>query len=160
MKAENSALVGAGQKVQFQGVLENNEIVYDILLKGKKIPRGKLGLVQAFSEQEKSLYSEARLKKEAEVRHKKAVAAKRALEKPRDKDAVCAGPEARLNQCAWICENNPKKEKKSCRLELAEVKCLRKRCNANGEWAESTEVQKEKAAGLCGVHPLVKECDY
>jgi hypothetical protein len=160
MNAEDSALVTAGQKVQFQGVRENDEIVYDVLLKGKKIPRGKLGLVQPFSAEEKNLYSEVRLKKEKEVRLKKEAAERKALEKPRDKDAICSGPDARLNQCAWVCENNPKKEKKTCRLELAEVQCVRQRCNANGEWAEATEVPKDKAGSLCGVRPLVKECDY
>lgn len=160
MNAEDSALVTENQKVQFQGVRENDEIVYDVLLKGKKIPRGKLGLVQPFSEEDRQLYSEARLKKEAVVRHKKEAAAKKALEKPRDAKAICASPDGRLNQCAWVCENNPKKEKKSCRLEVAGVQCLRKRCNANGEWAEATEVPKEKAGSLCGVDPLVKECDY
>lgn len=160
MNAEDSALVTANQKVQFLGVRENDEIVYDVLLKGKKIPRGKLGMVQPFSEADKAQYSEARLKKEADVRHKKEVAAKKALEKPRDKDAICSAPDARLNQCAWVCENNPKKEKKSCRVDVAGVQCLRKRCNANGEWAEATEVPKEKAGTLCGVQPLVKECDY
>lgn len=160
MNAEDSALVTEGQKVQFQGVRENDEIVYDVLLKGKKIPRGKLGLVQPFSPEEKNLYSEVRLKKEAEARHKKEADEKKALEKPHDKNAICAQPEGRLNQCAWVCENNPKSEKKACRLERAEVQCLRKRCNANGEWAEATEVPKDKAGSLCGVRPLVKECDY
>jgi len=160
MNAEDAALVTASQKVQFQGVREGDEIVYDVLLKGKKIPRGKLGLVQPFSAEDQKQFSEAQLKKEAEAEHKKAAAIRKAQEKPHDKDAICAAPEGKLNQCAWICENNPKKEKKVCRLETPGVLCLRKRCNANGEWAEATEVPKDKAQGLCGIQPLVKACDY
>ncbi len=160
MNAEDSALVTEGQQVRFQGVREGDEIVYDVLLKGKKIPRGKLGLVQPLSAEEKNHYSEVRLKKEAEARHKKETAEKKAQEKPHDKNAICVQPEGRLNQCAWVCEGNPKGEKKTCRLELADVRCLRQRCNANGEWAEATEVPKDKAGGLCGIGPLVKECDY
>jgi hypothetical protein len=160
MNAEDSALVASGQKVSFQGVRENDEIVYDVLLKGKKIPRGKLGLVQPFSAEEKNLYSEVRLKKEAEVLRQKEVAEKKAHEKTHDKNAICSAPEGRLNQCAWVCENNPKKEKETCQQEREGVQCLRKRCNANGEWAEPTLVPKDKTRSLCGVHPVVKECDY
>jgi hypothetical protein len=160
MNAEDVALVTAGQKVQFQGVREGDEIVYDVLLKGKKIPRGKLGLVQPLTAEEKKLYSAAREKKADQARHQKEMAEKKAKQTPKDPQAICVSPPARLNHCAWICENNPKKEKKLCRLEKAEVRCLRKRCNANGEWSEETEVAKDKASGLCSAQPLVKECDY
>lgn len=160
MNAEDSALVTAGQKVQFQGVRENDEIVYDVLLKGKKIPRGKLGLVQPFSAEDKAQFSEAQRKKEIAMQKQKEAAEKKAAEKPHDKDAICSEPEGRLNQCAWVCDGNPKKEKKVCHLEKAEVRCLRKRCNANGEWAETTEIPKDKAGSLCGVRAVVKECDY
>lgn len=160
MNAEDSALVTAGQKVQFQGVRENDEIVYDVLLKGKKIPRGKLGLVQAFTPEETKLYSQAEQKKQADLRHQKEQAEKKAHEKPKDKNEICSEPGGKLNQCTWVCENNPRGEKKACRLERPEVQCLRKRCNANGEWAEATEVPKDKAGSLCGVRPVVKECDY
>jgi hypothetical protein len=141
-------------------VLENDEIVYDVLLKGKKIPRGKLGLVENFTSEEKKLYSETQLKKEEIQRLKKSQAEKKSQAPPRGKNDICEQPNGKLNQCAWICENNPKKEKKVCRLENPEVHCLRKRCNANGEWAEETEISKEKAASVCGVQPTVKDCDY
>lgn len=159
MSAEDVALVTAGQKCSFQGVRDGDGVVYDVLLKGKKIPRGKLGLVEAFSPEEKKLYSAAREKK-AEQDRKRQEAAKKNLEKNLDPLAICAKPAARLNQCAWVCENNPKKEKKVCRLERPEVRCLRKRCNANGEWAESTEVPKDKASSLCGPDSRVRDCDY
>ncbi|WP_413287782.1 hypothetical protein [Bdellovibrio sp. HCB337] len=160
MNAEDVALVTAGQKVSFQGVREGDEIVYDVLLKGKKIPRGKLSAVDAFTADEKKLYSEAEAKKEAAAVRKKEAAEAKAKERVRGADEICEKPFAKLNQCAWTCENNPKNEKKVCRLEQPEVRCVRRRCNANGEWAEAAEVPGEKAKSLCGIQPNVKACDY
>jgi len=154
LNGEDVALVTAGQKVQFQGVREGGEIVYDILLKGKKIPRGKLGLVEPLSEAEKKSYSPDKEKKRAEEIRKKALAEQKAQQKPKDPHSICEGPAARLNQCAWVCENNPKKEKKTCRVDLPDVRCVRQRCNANGVWSESTP-----STG-CGLAPVVKNCDY
>lgn len=160
MGAEDVALVTAGQKCKFQGVREGDEIVYDVLLKGKKIPRGKLGLVENFSVEDKRLYSAAQAKKEESQRRAREEAAKKAAIPQRQASEICEQPFGKLNQCAWICENNPKNEKKLCRVEDPQVRCVRKRCNANGEWAEETLVSKEKAASLCGLKPQVRECDY
>lgn len=161
MNGEDTALVAAGQKCRFQGVREAGEIVYDVLLKGKKIPRGKLGQVENFTDEEVKFYSEARLKKvEAAEKKKRVEAARKREEKSRAKDDICTEPNAKLNQCVWLCENNPKKEKKLCRVELPEVHCVRKRCNANGEWAEATEISKEKASVQCAAQSVVKACDY
>ncbi len=160
MNAEEVALVTAGQKCRFQGVRESGEIVYDVLLKGKKIPRGKLGLVEGFSSEEKKLYSEAQQKKEENLRLKKVQNEKKSKVHPKGKNEICDRPYGKLNQCVWTCENNPKKEKKVCRLDNPEVHCLRRRCNANGEWAEELEVSKNKEPNICGVEPLVKDCDY
>ncbi|HEY8272564.1 MAG TPA: hypothetical protein VIG33_16845 [Pseudobdellovibrionaceae bacterium] len=160
LNGEDTALVTAGQKCRFQGVQENDEIVYDVLLKGKKIPRGKLELVQNFSKEEKKLYSEAQQKKEKVQRLKKEQAEKNSKEPPRSKDEICDQPRGKFNQCAWVCENNAKKEKKTCRLEVPEVHCIRQRCNASGEWAEKVEIPKDKASIFCSAKALVKECDY
>ncbi|MGZ3745129.1 MAG: hypothetical protein ACXWRA_15160 [Pseudobdellovibrionaceae bacterium] len=160
LNAEDVALVAAGQKCAFQGVVENNEIVYDVLLKGKKIPRGKLGLVESFSNEEKKIYSVKQQKKEQIQRRQKELAEKRAKEPPREKDEICDQPRGKLNQCVWVCENNTKKEKNVCHLEKPEVHCFRQRCNASGEWAEKTEIPKEKASLACAAEPSVKECDY
>jgi hypothetical protein len=160
MNAEDVALVTAGQKVSFQGVREGDEIVYDVLLKGKKIPRGKLGLVQTQSAAEQKEFSVVQEKAASSARQKKVLAAKKASEKSKDPAAICLAPAARLNQCAWVCDKNPPKEKKVCHLENPEVRCLRRRCNANGEWGEETEVPKDKAAGFCGAEAAVRECDY
>jgi hypothetical protein len=159
MNAEESALVTAGQKVSFQGATESGEIVYDVLLKGKKIPRGKLGMVEALSADDKKLI-EAPVKKVAAAKKKKAAQEAAIADAPKAPGDICDKPPAKFNECAWVCEGNPKNEKKVCRLEKPEVTCVRKRCNANGEWSEATPLSKEKAAGVCGVKPLVKACDY
>jgi hypothetical protein len=160
MNAEDVALVTAGQKVRFQGVRESDEIVYDVLLKGKKIPRGKLGLVEPLSDDDIKTYSGQKEKQEQAAHQKKIAEEKKAREKAKDPQQICDKPGARLNQCAWTCENNLKKEKKVCHLENPEVRCVRRRCNANGEWSEETEISKDKAKNLCGLQPNVKECDY
>lgn len=160
MNGEDVALVTAGQKVSFQGVREGDEIVYDVLLKGKKIPRGKLGLVEELSAEEKKRYSSAQEKKEEAQRRQKIAAQKKAQEQARDPKDICERPYGKLNQCAWECLNNPRKEKKRCRLEDPKVQCVRKRCNANGEWAEETPIRGEKAQNICSAQPQVRECDY
>lgn len=75
------------------------------------------------------------------------------------KHNICNQPSGALNDCFWKCVHNPPNESK-CRLDLSEVQCLRKRCNANGDWAEETKVpasQGEKCPGQ-GVH--ISTCNY
>lgn len=158
--AEDVADVGPGEKCQFQGVKENGEVVYDVLLKGKKIPRGQLGKVQPLSAAEKKQYAATSLKKETAVRARKEKAAALARDQARDPEQICSAPGGRLNQCAWVCLNNPAKEKARCLVEKTGVSCVRRRCNANGVWAEDTEIPSEKAATQCGPHPRIKPCDY
>jgi hypothetical protein len=72
---------------------------------------------------------------------------------------ICTEPKADLNSCSWTCVNNPKGEK-ACRTDMADVSCVRRRCNANGEWAEETRLpaamrQECKPAGT-----KVAPCDY
>lgn len=154
MNAEDVALVSENQKVTFTGVREGDEVVYDILLKGKKIPRGKLGLVQSMTAGEKQTYSKAKEKKSADAAKAKALAEQKSKAKPADPEAICQNPSAQLDQCVWKCENNPKKEKKTCRMDMPEVHCVRTRCNANGVWSEPT------SSTACGAEAIVKACDY
>lgn len=159
LNGDESVLVKAGQQVGFQGVLEGGEIAYDVLLQGKKIPRGQLTAVTAvdMSEIQKAADVEKkRLKKEADKKlHDKA-----ALAKAKREGYICEAPIAKFNECAWVCLNNPKKEKKACLVGKAGVSCVRRRCNANGEWAEETVLDAEKASTLCRAQPVVAPCDY
>jgi hypothetical protein len=72
---------------------------------------------------------------------------------------ICKKPEGHLNQCAWHCENNPKKAK-VCRLDKPKVVCVRTRCNANGDWAEETKIAVDSGARCPSRGFAVNECDY
>lgn len=73
-------------------------------------------------------------------------------------DSVCESPKGDINQCLWTCMNNPKGESR-CRVERAEVSCVRRRCNANGEWAEETRLPAA-LSGSCQAQPTIAPCDY
>lgn len=79
--------------------------------------------------------------------------------KVEDGKSICSSPSGDFNQCAWICNNNPKGEKK-CRTDLPTVDCVRKRCNANGRWAEETRLPASFQDMCDGIKPLIKPCDY
>ena len=76
-----------------------------------------------------------------------------------DGKAICASPKGDFNQCLWTCENNPAKEKR-CRTDLPNVNCIRKRCNANGRWAEETRLPAAYFDMCDGAKATVKQCDY
>lgn len=63
---------------------------------------------------------------------------------------ICDKPKGKFNQCKWVCVSDAGK-KKEC------GKCMRTRCNANGEWAEETELP-ENSCSRTGT--LTKPCDY
>lgn len=158
LNAEESATVKSGQQVTFQGVLEGGEIVYDVLLQGRKIPRGRLSAVVDIDMKEIAKASEAKKLREKQMalEYKRAEAAKLAN---RRQGAICGRPEGLLNECSWVCLNNPKKEKKVCAVK-AGATCVRYRCNANGEWAEETLLDAEKGGTQCKAQPVVAPCDY
>jgi len=74
-------------------------------------------------------------------------------------EPICQTPTALFNQCSYQCINNPKSAD-HCSTEKPNVRCLRKRCNANGVWAEETRLpashyEKCPARGI-----VVERCDY
>lgn len=73
--------------------------------------------------------------------------------------SICSQPMGEINQCAWFCVNNPKGEK-VCRAELPNVQCIRKRCNANGDWADETRLPSSFKDTCVGNKVLVGPCDY
>jgi len=148
LENEEFVKIKTGEKASFVGVLESGEPVYDVLLKGRKVARGKLNQVQKLS-----AVDLGSLKKQVQV---KKVLIKKAKAAPRTEVQICTQPNAELNQCSWVCENNPKKSK-DCNLSGGAV-CARYRCNANGEWAERTELTRLESK--CTLRPLVLACDY
>ena len=75
------------------------------------------------------------------------------------KQVICSAPKAELNQCSWTCQNNPKGEK-NCRTDLSEVSCVRRRCNANGKWAEESRLPASSREQCQPTGQKVAPCDY
>jgi hypothetical protein len=148
LENETSVTLKAGQKASFMGKIEDNEIAYDVLLKGRKIAKGHLSPIEALTPAEQKKYTESAVVKKVAPK-KKATA--------RQPGQICEKPFAKLNECQWACEGNPKKAK-NCAVDRG-AHCVRYRCNANGEWAEAHELPADLAS-QCGLKPLVKPCDY
>ncbi|MBX3034758.1 MAG: hypothetical protein KF865_12615 [Bdellovibrionaceae bacterium] len=157
MNAEESVALKARQKVTFRGVVEEGEVAYDVLLKGRRIPRGRLGEVVAVSEAELRPWREEE-KRLADLKEKEAASRAARLREDQRRGLICKNPPGRFNECAWVCEGNVKGAK-TCRLDHPGTRCARQRCNANGEWAER-EVLPGDAAARCKAKPLVSACDY
>lgn len=148
LENENSVILKRGEKASFQGVLENNEPAFDILLKGRKVAKGQMSEVQKIPEEKL-----AQLKNKEERRLKALRAPPKTKRKPTQ---ICDKPWGELNQCAWVCENN-KRSSKDCKVDKGAV-CVRMRCNANGEWADRMELSPSQSR--CQAKPLVGICDY
>lgn len=149
LENEISVALSAAQSAAFIGELEGGKPTYDVLLKGRKVARGKLTQMQSFTPEPLKPLLGAKEKRE-QIR-KQAELAEKAASK-----GLCKKPNANLNQCAWICEKNGKRAP-SCAAGSG-VECARYRCNANGEWADRQVLAK--GLGRCTTKPLVAECDY
>ncbi|WP_413294103.1 hypothetical protein ACLSU7_03160 [Bdellovibrio sp. HCB185ZH] len=159
LNGETTAQAKTGEQVGFQGMVEGGEIAYDVLLKGKKIPRGNLTPVTKISDKELASFDGAEKKRQAQAaqlakKHQKATQA------AKKSGAICSNPSARFNECSWVCVGNPKAEKKQCLLAKSGVSCQRHRCNANGDWAEETLLNAQNASINCKAQPVVAPCDY
>lgn len=72
---------------------------------------------------------------------------------------VCQSPQAELNQCLWVCQNNPKGEKR-CRTDLPQVNCLRRKCDANGNWSDESRLPASFHEQCQPTGVKVGPCDY
>lgn len=54
-----------------------------------------------------------------------------------DSEWLCQGPKAQFQQCAWSCEGNAKGAR-SCEADKSTVHCVRRVCNAAGQWGVPT----------------------
>lgn len=52
-------------------------------------------------------------------------------------DDLCQAPAASFQQCAWSCEGNGKNAK-DCQAQKNSVHCVRRICNAAGQWGDPT----------------------
>ncbi|MFN7728703.1 MAG: hypothetical protein ACK5P7_06080 [Bdellovibrio sp.] len=154
LENEEALSLTTGEEATFQSVIENGEIVFDVLLQGRRVARGKMSEKKKSPTDPKQVWWSVfdRIAKQDQ-----AAAVQKAKEKVRD-GAICKSPQGKLNECAWVCENNPKAEKKKCRLELSQVRCVRMKCDADGQWADRLEIVASQAP--CLAQPLVAVCDY
>lgn len=151
LEAEDSITVDAGKKVVFQGLKENNEVAYDVLLKGRKVARGKLQPVVVIKPEDlKKLDEETAIKKIVVIPEAKRRA-------KRTEKQICDQPFGELNQCAWVCEGKLRRLKK-CDLSKPGIRCVRRRCNANGQWEDPLELTD--LVNRCELAPVVGPCDY
>lgn len=148
LENEEQVTLQQGQKVVFQGLKENGEVAYDELLKGRKVARGKMQPIVTIPESEfNKLKADFQVKREA---LKKATTPIKPKPGPKQ---ICSEPFAELNQCAWSCEGL-KKGQKTCDTSKKGIYCIRRRCNANGEWSDPTETKG------CDPTPKISPCDY
>lgn len=159
LNGEESIFVKPGQQVSFQGVLEGGEIAYDVLLKGKRIPKGRLTALSNIDPAELQKAEAAKKKLAADIAKAEA-RIKAAAGKAQRDGLICSSPGAKFNECAWVCVGNPKSEKKNCLVAQSGVSCVRKRCNANGVWADEQTYDAEKGGSLCKAQSVVGPCDY
>lgn len=158
LNAEDAFSVPQGEKIQFNGLMEDGEIAYDILLQGRKIPRGVMGKRELLSPEDLAPFKaeEARLRAARE----KAERERRSREAARKQAGlICKNPPGRLNDCAWSCENNPKGAK-ACAAGQGKTQCVRRRCDANGQWNDAQALAASEGRQRCQAQPVVAACDY
>lgn len=135
----------------FQGVLENGEIAYDILMHGKKIARGNIGKITRLKDGDikQCLAPLSTLEKTYVIPKSK-------LPPPPDPRLICKDPGARFDQCSWVCVGGADGAKKCA--PGGGRKCVRKRCSAQGQWVEAYELRAQE--WKCESQPIIAKCDY
>lgn len=140
LNADETVTLKKGQKVSFQGVREDGEISYDLLLKGRKVPKGKLNPVQTMTTDDFQNFSFQQRRAKIELQKKKRMKQKEQGLLTSAKN-LCSNPKAQMNQCVW------KQEKGSC---------IRSRCTAGGLWKDPQVVGDIE----CQTKKAVQQCDY
>lgn len=148
---ENELDLKEGEMATFTGILQEGSPALDILLKGRKVAKGQTSEVQKIPVDELLAW---RGRDELVKRKMKSAAQARAPK--RTPSQICEKPYAELGQCAWVCENNPKKAK-DCAVQNGAT-CVRTRCDANGSWSDRSELSITQSR--CGIKTVVEACDY
>ena len=147
------------QKIHFQGVIEEHEIAYDLLLEGKKIPKGILSPPITIASKEEEIFI-PRVRPRIQKESKSRLGKNGSFLKEKSKDYVCKKPLGKINQCAWVCEGVSGGKFKNCPTEKKHVECVRRRCDANGEWRDPYKLPKDAGKLKCSGKPIVASCDY
>lgn len=134
------------EEVTFVGVLEKERVAYDLLLQGKKIPKGNWDKPKTCSFAELNEKETAfRLQQEQRKRDANtAMEARKKLKQENDAKFLCHEPYGQFNDCWWKTESKI---------------CVRYRCNADGKWASRTELARTQFH-FCGNKEAVNKCNY
>lgn len=151
-ESDKKVRIGAEQKAVFvaQGVnrdLFSEEEIVELKAKGYLTPVYKMS--------EKEVRN---LVKNTEY-HQSEIERSTASEKGKKEAFICVKPAGKLNQCSWTCEGN-KPGAKSCMASQSGVSCVRRRCNANGSWAEEYRLPSSYKDHCEPNKPVVGDCDY
>ncbi len=131
---------------EFMGDADHHKIAYDILLKGRKIPKGhwlekiKCSFDQVVQQEKLITEADHLVKKNANM----AVQKIKNLKILNDSKFLCHLPYGQLHDCAWI---------------KSAGQCVRTRCNAEGKWSDSQIIVNEDAL-KCTPQFAVHSCDY
>ncbi len=144
LNSEDKAQIKTGERVTFRGLLEEGEISYDLLLHGRKVPKGKWTETQKLTKEDEKAYSLAAEKRLQNEREKaKALSSKEQLKK--QAGHACRNPSGDFNECRWKLENN---------------QCMRSRCAADGVWKDAQIVAPSFCDKKAGWSNSAKKCDY
>jgi hypothetical protein len=139
---DEKVTIKSGEKATFRGVLEEGEIAYDLLLEGRKVPKGRWEKPRSIGKEDLARYSlEAEKRKEAEEKRRR-LKARNEQESGLNR-TLCVRPAGNLNECLW---------KKSQGV------CQRFRCAADGKWKDPQTADSSFCSGPA--QGFVKTCDY
>jgi hypothetical protein len=135
----------------FLGVMDSDGPAFDVFMKGHKATRGDFAEIERLNPMDLDLI-------QSKTQLASYIPPKVISLKPKVGE-ICKKPFAKFNFCLWTCVNNPKNEKK-CRIDLPQVHCERKRCNANGLWSEESRLPAS-AKNICESSAAkISNCDY
>lgn len=131
---------------EFQGVLQDGKLAFDLLLEGRKIPKGEWKKsftcdFQQILKQITDLETKEKVDNEKAIQQKKATLKK--IKAEYDK-SLCHEPNGQFNQCLW---------------KMTNQKCMRFRCDGQGNWSDEQQLPKSKKY-QCETKPKVGNCDY
>lgn len=154
---EKKILLDASEGIIFQGKNQNEgaglsadkstpHIAYDILLNGRKIPKGEWLEKSKCSFDDLTQLENSLIQKEADekAKHNARTVKIKTQKSAQDSKFLCHKPYGQLNDCAWI---------------LSGKSCVRTRCDAEGKWTDRAILSIQKSV-LCTAEYQILPCGY
>ncbi len=144
LNSEDKVSLKTGERVTFRGLLEEREISYDLLLEGRKIPKGKWTAVEKLASTEIKKFS-LESERERLIQVQKRQAQTQATQQKRQAGDLCTQPKGSLGECLW---------------QKVKADCIRTRCAADGKWKDPQIVGLSFCDKASGWSSTPKACDY